>query len=58
MEDNLQPAFCPKCKKVITESLPGTSVLCPKCHSWVKIPSKLEKALPTKNDTREQLKLY
>jgi len=30
----LYPARCPKCREVVTYTLEGGHVLCPRCHVW------------------------
>jgi hypothetical protein len=32
--DNLVPVVCSKCKVKLCETLPGSSVRCPKCKTW------------------------
>ncbi len=44
MEDSLQPILlpfiCPKCGKIVVWTLPGATVYCKQCKTWISKPEK------------------
>jgi len=48
----LYPARCPKCREVVTYTLEGGHVLCPRCHVWTMArPDTAEPAKPAARRT-------
>lgn len=63
----LYPARCPKCQEVVTHTLKGAHVFCPRCHTWTMarpdtakpVTRRADKALRRyETKSMEQLSLF